>query len=104
MTPTRPPASLPIRDVETARMTLSDGTELVADIWRPAAAGRFPVPLMRQPYGRRIASTLVYAHPAWYAAQGYIVVIQDVRGSGESGGAFRLLQDHAAAGCPSVRG
>ncbi len=102
MNPTRPPASLPIRDVETARMTLSDGTELVADIWRPAAAGRFPVLLMRQPYGRRIASTLVYAHPAWYAAQGYIVVIQDVRGAGESGGAFRLLEDDAADGREAV--
>ncbi|MEH2107591.1 MAG: hypothetical protein V7K43_15370 [Nostoc sp.] len=30
---------------------------------------------MRQPYGRAIASTVVYAHPTWYAAHGYIVVI-----------------------------
>jgi putative CocE/NonD family hydrolase len=96
------PDSLPIRDVATSRMTLSDGIELVADIWRPAAAGRFPVLLMRQPYGRRIASTLVYAHPAWYAANGYIVVIQDVRGSGDSGGAFRLLEDDATDGSESV--
>ena len=35
--------------------------------------------LMWQPYGRAIASTVVYAHPSWYAAHGYIVVIQDVR-------------------------
>jgi putative CocE/NonD family hydrolase len=89
---------LPLRDVETARMRLADGVELVADIWRPAAPGRFPVLLMRQPYGRRIASTLVYAHPAWYAAQGYIVVIQDVRGSGDSDGDFRLLEADAADG------
>ncbi len=102
MNRTQPPASLPVRDVEIGRMRLSDGVELVADIWRPAAAGRFPVLLMRQPYGRRIASTLVYAHPAWYCAQGYIVVIQDVRGTGDSGGTFRLLEDDAADGREAV--
>lgn len=46
---------------------------------------------MRQPYGREIASTVVYAHPTWYAAQGYIVVIQDVRGRGTSEGKFKLF-------------
>jgi len=43
---------------------------------------------MRQPYGRAIASTPTYAHPSWYAAQGYLVAVQDVRGSGDSGGSF----------------
>jgi putative CocE/NonD family hydrolase len=43
---------------------------------------------MRQPYGRDIASTVVYAHPAWFASHGYNVVIQDVRGRGDSGGHF----------------
>src|SRR5260370_26465060 len=99
---TQPPASLPVRDVETGLMKLSEGVELVADVWRPAEAGRFPVLLMRQPYGRRIASTLVSAHPAWYCAQGYIVVVQDVRGTGDSGGAFRLLEDEAEDGREAV--
>jgi putative CocE/NonD family hydrolase len=43
---------------------------------------------MRQPYGCRIASSLVYAHPSWYAAQGYLVVVVDVRGRGDSEGHF----------------
>jgi hypothetical protein len=43
---------------------------------------------MRQPYGRDIASTVVYAHPVWFAAHGYNVVIQDVRGRGDSEGEF----------------
>jgi putative CocE/NonD family hydrolase len=94
--------ALPVRDRETSRMRLPDGVELVADIWRPAAPGRFPVLLMRQPYGRGIASTLVYGHPAWYAAQGYIVVIQDVRGSGDSTGGFRLFEAEADDGRASV--
>jgi uncharacterized protein len=82
-------------------LDLSDGVKLVADVYRPEAAGRFPVLLMRQPYGRRIASTVVYAHPAWFASKGYIVVIQDVRGRGESTGCFqtflREVEDGAAS-------
>ncbi|MCP9849377.1 CocE/NonD family hydrolase [Cyanobium sp. Morenito 9A2] len=61
---------------------------MVARVWKPDAPGRWPVLLMRQPYGRAIASTPTYAHPRWYAAQGYAVVVQDVRGCGESGGTF----------------
>jgi len=34
-----------------------DGTKLVADIYRPVGEGPYPVLLMRQPYGRDIAST-----------------------------------------------
>ncbi len=87
---------------ETAFCTLADGVRLAADIYRPPQAAPAPVLLMRQPYGRAIASTLVYAHPAWYAEQGYIVVIQDVRGTGDSGGQFRLFADDAADGAASV--
>jgi putative CocE/NonD family hydrolase len=83
---------------ETATMRTRDGVRLDADIYRPDGAGPFPVLLMRQPYGRRIASTICYAHPSWYADQGYLVVIQDVRGRGTSEGAFRLFTDDVADG------
>ncbi|NEQ86996.1 MAG: S15 family X-Pro dipeptidyl-peptidase, partial [Moorea sp. SIO2I5] len=53
---------------ETASMVTRDGVRLDADIYRPDSAGEFPILLMRQPYGRAIASTVVYAHPTWYAA------------------------------------
>jgi len=39
---------------------------------------------MRQPYGREIASTITYALPEWWASKGYMVIIQDVRGMGNS--------------------
>ncbi len=69
--------------------TLSDGVVLYSDHYAPInASGPLPTILMRQPYGRDIASTVVYAHPAWFARQGYNVVIQDVRGRGDSGGQF----------------
>lgn len=69
-------------------MTTRDGVRLDADVYYPDEDGCFPILLMRQPYGRSIASTVVYAHPHWYASQGYIVVIQDVRGRGTSEGRF----------------
>jgi putative CocE/NonD family hydrolase len=83
---------------QTVSMRTRDGVRLDADLYRPGGKGPFPVLLMRQPYGRQIASTICYAHPSWYADQGYIVVIQDVRGRGSSEGAFRLFADDMADG------
>jgi hypothetical protein len=83
-------------------MLTRDGVRLDADIYRPEETGEFPVLLMRQPYGRAIASTVVYAHPTWYAQQGYIVVIQDVRGRGTSEGEFKLFANEIADGEDSV--
>ncbi len=76
-------------------MVSRSGVRLEADLYLPPSiqpGQTFPVLLMRQPYGRAIASTVVYAHPSWYAAQGYIVVIQDVRGRGTSEGEFALFE------------
>ena len=87
---------------ETASMLTRDGVRLDADIYRPDAEGKFPVLLMRQPYGRAIASTVVYAHPAWYAKHGYIVVIQDVRGRGTSEGEFNLFVNETPDGFDTV--
>ncbi|MGK7945236.1 MAG: CocE/NonD family hydrolase [Microcystaceae cyanobacterium] len=77
--------------LESASLYTRDGIRLDADIYRPESQETFPILLMRQPYGRKIASTVVYAHPQWYAAQGYIVIIQDVRGRGTSQGEFDLF-------------
>src|SRR5271155_231338 len=74
------------------RCTLSDGVALVSDHYYPPESrygkGPWPTLLMRQPYGRDIASTVVYAHPVWFARQGFHVAIQDVRGRGDSEGEF----------------
>jgi len=93
---------LPIEGPVTQSLVTRDGTELVADIWRPAGPGRYPVMLMRQPYGRRIASTIVLAHPGWFAAHGYVVVIQDVRGCGDSGGRFAVLASDIEDGAETL--
>ena len=69
-------------------LQLRDGTLLKSRIWSPQGNGQWPVLLMRQPYGREIASTITYAHPSWWASKGYLVVVQDVRGQGGSEGVF----------------
>lgn len=88
--------------LEKRSLLTSDGIRLDADIYSPQGAGDFPVLLMRQPYGRTIASTVVYAHPQWYAQQGYIVVIQDVRGRGTSQGDFYPFVQEVADGVATV--
>lgn len=93
---------LPVREPETGSMVTADGMRLDADIYRPEGAGEYPVLLMRQPYGRRIASTVIYGHPSWYAANGYIVVIQDVRGRGTSEGQFRIFSDDVRDGADTI--
>ena len=86
----------------TVSMQTRDGVRLDADIYRPNTDEKLPILLMRQPYGREIASTVVYAHPRWYAAQGYIVVIQDVRGRGTSEGEFDLFVNELADGLDTI--
>lgn len=79
-----------------------DYVRLDADLYYPDSLGEFPVLLMRQPYGRKIASTVVYAHPSWYASQGYLVVIQDVRGRGTSQGEFKLFTNEIEDGLETL--
>ena len=84
-------------------MACRDDTRLIARIWQPPGEGPWPVLLMRQPYGRAIASTITYAHPSWYARQGFLVVVQDVRGQGDSEGHFGGFAQEAADGADAVR-
>ena len=94
---------LPVRPPQLGSMQTEDGVRLDADIYRPQADGDFPVLLLRQAYGRRVAATVCYAHPSWYASQGYVVVVQDVRGRGSSEGRFDAFEHEAADGAASVR-
>jgi uncharacterized protein len=82
--------------------TVPDGVRLVSDHYYPAGAGPHPTLLMRQPYGRDIASTVVYAHPVWFARHGYTVVIQDVRGRGDSEGEFYPFRHERSDGAATI--
>lgn len=81
---------------------LADGTALASDHYYPAGNGPWPTLLMRQPYGRDIASTVVYAHPVWFARHGYHVAIQDVRGRGGSEGHFYPFRQEGRDGAETI--
>ena len=87
------------RDV---RFELSDGTTLVSDHYYPAGKPKAPTLLVRQPYGKDIATTVVYAHPLWFARHGFNVVIQDVRGRGESEGDFYPFRFEGKDGAETI--
>jgi uncharacterized protein len=77
------------------KIPMHDGVRLSANIYRPDAAGKFPVLLMRTPYGNGGAGN---AEANYGASRGYVVVIQDTRGRYESEGIFDAMQPEALDG------
>lgn len=70
-----------------------DGTRMATDIYRPARNGapvneRFPVLLMRTPYDK----TGSKAQAEYFAQRGYVVALQDIRGTYKSEGKFAKVQ------------
>ncbi|MEO5492896.1 MAG: CocE/NonD family hydrolase [Sphingomonas sp.] len=75
---------------------MRDGVKLSTEVYRPAAAGRYPVILQRSPYYNAIDVTgckttigLGEDRLAAIAAQGYVVITQEARGTSRSEGTFR---------------
>src|SRR3712207_8827807 len=68
---------------------MRDGTTLFADVYRPDAEGRFPVLLLRLPYGKQFISD--FGDHEYFVPRGYVVVIQDTRGRFESEGEYYAL-------------
>ena len=91
-----------VRLERSVQCRLADGTTLVSDHYYPPGEGPWPTLLMRQPYGRDIASTVVYAHPVWFARHGYHVAIQDVRGRGGSEGEFYPFRNEGRDGAETI--
>jgi len=72
-----------------AAIPMSDGTVLSAAICRPDNSGTFPTMLIRTCY-TKWSRPLRERAAAWVAA-GYVFIIQDVRGRGDSDGRFYPL-------------
>jgi putative CocE/NonD family hydrolase len=82
-------------------VTMSDGTILRADVYFPTtqgtttpAVGLFPALLQQTPYGKGFivyASAIANTNVNYLVDRGYIVVVADVRGTGDSGGSFDLF-------------
>ncbi|MGK5684016.1 CocE/NonD family hydrolase [Actinoplanes sp. URMC 104] len=81
--------------IDTAvAVPMCDGVTLATDLWRPAGTGPWPVLLARTPYGR--TSTAHLGNPKLpdiraLVDSGYLVAVQDVRGTGASPG---LMEPH----------
>jgi len=76
--PSHAPASIRI---ETVFVTMRDGVRLATDVYRPPQE-RAPTVVVRSPYGR--AGDKFVALAIALARRGYVVVLQDCRGTGES--------------------
>src|SRR6185503_15821261 len=79
------------------RVPMRDGVKLVADVYRPEDAGRYPVLLQRTPYNRHDPATGVRL-----ASHGYVVVFQDTRGRYDSEGEFYPFRHEAHDGYDTV--
>ena len=86
---------------ESVPMKTRDGITLYADIVRPDSAERFPVLLIRTPYGKKGS-----ADPQWpqclVRQYGYVLITQDCRGRFESEGEYDTIFQEAADGYDAV--
>lgn len=96
---------------ESLRIPMSDGVQIAAEIVRPRTSERFPVLLGFHAYPNEeqfaeikpVAFCNAYAHieagdSGYFARRGYVHVVANIRGTGESGGFFgnldrRSIQD-----------
>ena len=88
----------PVTAEHGVRARMRDGVQLVADVYRPDAEGRFPTLLQRTPYDRKGGSSQAQQ----LAATGYVVVLQDTRGRFDSEGEFYPFRYERDDGFDSV--
>ncbi len=76
-----------------ATLTLADGTRLAASVYLPKRrSGPLPTVLIRMPY-HRMNDMGGYWSALYFARHGYAVVVQDLRGTGDSGGELLPWRD-----------
>ena len=86
--------------VDRVDVPMRDGVHLVADHYAPVTSSPAGTLLVRGPYGRAFPFSLAFAR--LYAARGYHVVLQSVRGTFGSGGEFEPMVNEAADGADTV--
>jgi uncharacterized protein len=85
--------------IPDVRVSMRDGVELLADIYRPVGKSLGTL-LIRTPYGRTGLITLLTAR--YYATHGYLVVNQSCRGTSGSGGDFEPFSHEIDDGADTV--
>lgn len=96
----QPPIKEEIRIDSHVGIPMRDGVKLYADIYRPNRPGKFPVLVVRTPYG--VQRDGVHAEALSFARAGFIVVNQDVRGRYESEGKWEPFRDEAKDGHDTI--
>jgi putative CocE/NonD family hydrolase len=81
---------------------MRDGTILRANIYRPAAEGRWPVLLTRLPYGKDLPLGSAILDPVQAARRGYVVIVQDTRGRFTSDGDWYPFRAEADDGVDTI--
>ncbi len=78
-----------VRVEKSVKVPMHDGVRLSTDLYFPVGGPeRLPVIMMRTPYNKN--SEWHVQNARRFAAQGYIVAVQDVRGKFESGGEYTV--------------
>lgn len=80
-----------IRQKFDVRIPMQDGTELSADIWLPEKEGKYPAILVRTPYLKTEWQLKYPEYGKYFAVHGYVYIVQDVRGRGDSDGKFNFF-------------
>ena len=80
---------------------MRDGVKLYADVYRPAAPGKYPVIVSRTPYSTERAPS-AYDTPVYFARRGYVFVFQDVRGRHESEGKWEPFRNDIEDGYDTI--
>jgi uncharacterized protein len=78
---------------------MRDGVRLAANVFRPLQPARVPTLLYRTPNSK---GGRVIPNYTFLVDRGYAVVVQDVRGRYESGGAFRPLEQEGPDGYDTI--
>jgi putative CocE/NonD family hydrolase len=79
---------------------MRDGVKLYGDLYRPARDGKFPVLIVRTPYG--VQRDGVHEALIKFAQRGYAVYVQDVRGRFESEGKWDPFRNEANDGYDTI--
>jgi putative CocE/NonD family hydrolase len=84
------------------RIVMPDGVRLAATLYLPKEASRpLATVLVRAPYGRN-AYGEAYDSGLFFARQGYAVLVQDLRGTGDSGGELLPWRDVSSDGAATL--
>jgi putative CocE/NonD family hydrolase len=90
----------PIRVDGHVAVPMRDGVKLYADIYRPRREGKFPVLVVRTPYG--VQRDGGHANLIRFAQHGYAVIMQDTRGRYESEGQWDPFRHEAQDGYDTI--